>query len=125
MEEFLALLRRAETHHALDAGAVVPAAVEQDDLPAGRQVGGIALEIPLRTLALVGGRQRGDPADARIETLGDPFDDTALAGRIAALEDDDDLELLVEHPVLQFDQLALQPEQLLEIDATIYGRPLR
>jgi hypothetical protein len=108
-------------HDALDTGPVVPAAIEQHDLAAGRQMGGIALEIPLRALALVGSRQRGDPADARIEALRDPLDDAALAGGVAALENDDDLELLVQHPVLQLDQLALQPEQLLEVDASIDG----
>ena len=125
LEEFLVLLRRAETHHALDAGAVVPAAVEQDDLAAGRQVGHVALEIPLRALALAGGRQRRDAADPRIEALRDALDDAALAGGVAAFEDHDDLELLVLHPVLQLDQLALQPEQLPEIDATIDGGPVR
>ena len=83
----------AEAHHALDAGAVVPAAVEQHDLAAGRQMRDVALEIPLRALALVRRRQRGDAADARIEPLGDALDDAALAGGIAAFENHHDLEL--------------------------------
>ena len=58
---------------------------------------------------------------ARIEPLGDALDDAALAGGVAALEDHHDLELLVLHPVLQLDQFALQPEQLLEIDPPIDG----
>ena len=89
------LVRRAEAHHPLDAGAVVPAAVEQHDLAGRRQVRDVALEVPLRALALVRRRQRDDAADARIEALRDALDDAALAGRIAALEDHDDLELLV------------------------------
>ena len=111
----------AEAHHALDAGAVVPAAVEQHDLAAGRQMRDVALEIPLRALALARRRQRGDAADARVEPLRDALDDAALAGGIAAFEDDDDLELLVLHPVLQLHQLALQAEQLLEIEAPVDG----
>ena len=85
----------------------------------------VALEIPLRALALVRRRQRGDAADARVEALGDALDDAALAGGIAALEEDDHLELVVLDPVLQLDQLALQPEQLLEVDAPIERSGLR
>ena len=101
---------RAEAHDALDAGAVVPAAVEQDDLAAGRQMRHIALEVPLRALALVRRGQRDDAADARIEALGDALDHAALAGGIAAFEEHDDLELLCDDPVLQLDQLVLQAE---------------
>src|SRR6266481_6372800 len=38
---------RAESHHPLDAGAVVPAAVEQDDFSAGGKMRHVALEVPL------------------------------------------------------------------------------
>jgi hypothetical protein len=48
--------------------------------------------------------------------LRDALDDAALARGIAALEQHDDLELLVDDPILQLDQLALQPKQLLEIE---------
>ena len=109
----------AEPHDAFDAGAVVPAAVEQHDFAAGRQVRGVALEIPLAPLAFIRRRQRGNAADARVEALGDPLDHAALAGGITAFEDHDDLLLVVRDPVLQLHQLALQPEQLLEIDAPV------
>ena len=46
-EELLDLVFRAEAHHPLDAGAIVPAAVEQHDLAARRQMRDVALEIPL------------------------------------------------------------------------------
>ena len=106
----------AEAHHALDAGAVVPGAVEQHHFAAGRQMRDVALEIPLRALALARRRQRGDAADARIEALRDALDDAALAGGVAPLEQHHDFELLVDDPVLQLDELALQPQQLLEIE---------
>jgi hypothetical protein len=51
-QELLDILVRAEAHDALDAGAVVPGAVEQHDLAARGQVRDVALEIPLRALAL-------------------------------------------------------------------------
>jgi hypothetical protein len=52
-EELLVFVRRAEAHDVLDAGAVVPAAVEQHDLACCRQVRHVALEVPLRALAIV------------------------------------------------------------------------
>ena len=120
-EEFFDVVVGAEAHHALDAGTVVPATVEQHDLAAGRQMRSVTLEIPLRALPLVRRRKRGDAADPRIEPLGDALDDAALAGGIAALENHHHLELLVLHPALQFDQLALQAEQFLEVDAAVDG----
>ena len=113
----------AEAHHPLDAGAVVPAAVEQHHLAGRRQVGHIALEVPLRALAVVRRRQRRHPAHARVEPLRDALDDAALAGGVAALEQDHDLLPAVHHPVLQLHQLALQPEQLAEVG--LRGPPCR
>src|SRR6185437_682455 len=109
-------------HHALDTGAIVPGAVEQHDLAASRQMRDIALEIPLRALALARRRERGDAADPRVEALGDALDHSALAGGVAALEDHDHLELVVLDPILQLDQLALQAKQLLEIDVPVQRR---
>src|SRR5262249_11494555 len=90
-QELVVFLLGAEPHDALDAGAVVPAAIEEDDLAARRQVRDIALEIPLPALLLGRRAERHDAADAGIEALGDALDDAALAGRIAALEEHDDL----------------------------------
>ena len=120
-EELLVLLVGAKAHHALHAGAVVPAAVKENDLAARRQVGDIALEIPLRALAVVGRGQGGHAAHARVQALGDALDHAALAGRIAALEEDDHLFPVVLHPVLQLDQLALQAQQLAEVGLAAHG----
>jgi hypothetical protein len=79
----------------------------------------VALEIPLAALPL-GRRGQGDrPAGARIEPLAHPFDHAALAGRVAAFEQHDHLELVMHHPVLQRYELALQAQQLLEIQAAV------
>src|SRR5690606_26066566 len=40
----------AEPHHRLDAGAVVPGAIEEDDLASARQMRDIALKVPLAPL---------------------------------------------------------------------------
>jgi hypothetical protein len=108
-----------------NSGTVVPTAVEQHDLAAGRQMRYVTLEIPLGAFPFARRRQRRHAADPRVEALGDALDDATLAGRVAALEQDDQLELLVHDPVLQFDQLALQPKQFLEIEAAVQiGNPL-
>ena len=114
-EELLVLLLRAEAHHVLDARAVVPAAVEQDDLAGGRQVGHVALEVPLRALALGRRPERDDAHDAGVRLLGDALDRPALARGVAALEHDDHLQTLVDDPVLKADHLDLQARELLLI----------
>ena len=83
------LLHRAEFHHPLDAGAIVPAAIEDHDLAAGRKMPHVALDIHLRLFPLGRGGQRDDAEDARTDALGDRLDDPALAGAVAALEHDD------------------------------------
>ena len=75
----------------------------------------ITLEIPLGAFALVRRGQRGDPAHARIHPLGDALDDAALASGVAAFKQNHHLVAAGNHPVLQLDQLALQPKQLAKI----------
>src|ERR1044072_2548435 len=76
---------------------------------------GVALEVPLRLLALGRRGERRDPPHARARALRDALDDTALAGGVAAFEDHDDLRALDLHPLLHEHELALQaPELLLE-----------
>jgi hypothetical protein len=75
----------------------------------------VALEVPLRALAVVGRGQRGHAHHARVQALGDALDHAALARRVAPLEQDHHLLARVLHPVLQLDQLALQAEQLAEV----------
>ena len=106
------LLIGAEPHDPLDAGAVVPAPVEQDHLARGGQVRHVALEVPLGLLALGGRGQGDDPADARAQVLGDALDHAALAGRVPSLEDDHDLEPFVLDPLQHLHKLDLEPEQL-------------
>src|SRR6185503_5435497 len=113
VHELLVLLVRAEAHHPLDAGAVVPRAVEEDHLAGRGQLGDVALEVPLGLLPIARGAE-GDVVDhPRVGPFGDPTDRAALAGRIAALEEDDDFEALMDDPFLQPDQLDLQAAELL------------
>ena len=119
-QELAVLVLGAKAHDALDAGAVVPGAVEEHDLARGRQPLDVALEVPLGLLAL--GRLWPVPRyahDAGVQPLGDALDDAALAGRIAALEDNHDLEAAGAHPLLQLDQLNVQPGEFLVVDRLV------
>ena len=94
LEEALVLLVGAEAHDVLDAGAVVPAPVEDDDFARGGEMLHVPLQVHLRLLAVRWGRQRHDPEDARADALGDRLDRAALAGAVAPLEHDDDAQAL-------------------------------
>ena len=91
LEEALGLLLGAEAHHPLDAGAVVPAAIEDHDLARRREVPDVALDVHLRLLALGRRGERHHAEDPWADALGDPLDRAALAGRVPTLEDDADL----------------------------------
>ncbi len=114
-QEALVLLLGAEAHDMFDAGAVVPAAIEDHDFAGRREVRQVALYIHLRLLAIGGRGQRHEPKDARADALGQRADRAALAGSVAAFEDDDDPLAGRLHPVLQGAELGLQLAQLLFI----------
>ncbi len=65
-----------------------------------RQLGHVALEIPLGLLPLGRGAERDHPADAGAEGFDDPLDDAALAGSVAALENHHDLAAIALDPLL-------------------------
>ena len=102
----------AVAHDPLDAGAVVPAAVEDHDLAGGGQLLDVALHVELGLLPVGRRRQRDDAEDARADPLGQALDHAALAGGVAALEDDDDAGAGRLHPGLQVGDLDLQPGEL-------------
>ena len=108
VEKALCLVLRAEAHHALDAGAIVPAAIEDHDLAAGRQVRQVTLNVHLRLLALGRCRQRDHAKDARADAGGHGLDGATLSGSVASLEDDADLLAFVTHPFLKLYQLHVQ-----------------
>ena len=114
------LLVRAEAHHVLDAGAVVPAPVEDDHFAGGGEVLQVALHVDL-ALFTVGWRRQGDhPEDARAETLGDGADRPALAGPVTSLEHDDDTKALLLDPSLQVAQPHLEFPQLFLVLLTFH-----
>ena len=71
-------------------------------------MGDVALEIPLRALALGRLLQRDHARGARVHVLHEALDRAALAGGVAALEQDDDALAGALDPALRLQQLALQ-----------------
>src|SRR6185436_19323694 len=63
LQEAAVLLLGAEAEDVLDAGPVVPAAVEDHDLAGCREVREIALDVHLALLAVRRGGQGDDPED--------------------------------------------------------------
>src|SRR6476661_3452931 len=90
------------------ARAVVPTAVEDHDLPAGRQMGQVPLHVHLRLLAIGRRGQGDDPEHAGTDALGDRLDHTALPGGVTALEHDADARTRRFHPLLQRDEFAVE-----------------
>ena len=80
-------------------------------------MGDVALEVPLRALALGRRAERHGADHARVGLLGDALDRAALAGRVAALEEHDHLQALVDDPLLQAHELDLQALELLLVAA--------
>lgn len=118
-EELLEFFVGAETHHALDTGAIVPASVEEDHFATGRKMRDITLKIPLMAFPLCRSGQRDRPADARIEPLGHALDRASLSGRIPAFEKHNHLQLLMLNPILQPHQFVLQTEKFPEVDLSL------
>jgi hypothetical protein len=120
-EKSAVLLLRTESHHMLDAGAVVPAPIEDDDFARGGEMREIALHVHLRLLAVRGCGQCDDPKDTRAYPLGDGLDRAAFAGGIASFEDDDHAQSLRFDPLLQHTQSALQLLKLLFVLLPLHG----
>ena len=114
-KEALALFGGAEAEHMLDHGAVVPGAVEEGDFSAARQLADVALEIPFAALALARFRQCDDTGDARVEMGADAADGTALAGRVAPLEQHHQPRAALDHMTLKLDKLDLERRERLFI----------
>ncbi|MCY1293467.1 hypothetical protein D9M70_427270 [compost metagenome] len=117
LQEVLVLTRGAEAHHVFDAGAVVPGAVEQHDFTGGRQVLHVTLEIPLAAFGFRRLFKCHHTRAARVHVFHEAFDGAALAGGIAAFEQDHHALPALAHPGLELEQLDLQPVFLLFVIA--------
>ena len=109
------MLVGAETHYTLNAGAVVPTAVEEHYLARSWKMHRIPLEIPLSAFAIIRCGQRSNPADTGIEPLGNPLDHASLASSVSALKKNHQLVPVGDDPFLQPYKLALHAEKFPEI----------
>src|SRR5262249_52027955 len=73
-----------------NAGSVVPAPVEDQDLARCRKVFNVTLPKHLRFLPIRGSRKRYHAKHARAHAVGDGLDRSALARRVPTFEQDDD-----------------------------------
>src|SRR6516225_357679 len=115
LQERFILLVCTKSHNALNAGAVIPASVENHDFAGGRKMSHIALHVHLRFFAVRGSWQGHEPKYARADALRNRANRAAFAGSVASLEDNHDPQPFVFDPILQFAQFGLQPPQLLLI----------
>jgi len=113
LEEAAMLCLRAETHYVLDAGPVVPAAIENHDLASRREMREVALEVYFRLLAVGRRRQRHHSEHAWANPLGDRLDRAAFSGGVASFEDHHHAQALLPDPILQRAELHLELAQLL------------
>src|SRR5262249_26206622 len=102
-------------HHVFDTGAVVPAAVKDDDFTGSGKMRDVTLNIHLALLALARRRQGDNRKNARAAPLGDGLDRAAFARRVTALEDNDDPRPFSLGPILEMAKLDLQLMQLFLI----------
>ena len=85
----------------------------------------VALEVPLAALGVGRFLQRDDPRTPRVQVLHQALDRAALAGRVAALEQDHHTLAGLLHPGLQLEQLDLQAVFLLLVVAPLHQVAVR
>src|ERR1700730_5248876 len=120
-QEFVVFVGGAEAHDALDAGPVVPAAVEQHDLTSRGQMRDVSLEVPLALLPLRRGPEGDHPGVAGIEPLHDPLDGAAFARRAAALEKHAEPQAFVDDPLLHLHELGLEAAEFGVVELGGHG----
>ena len=120
LEKALHLLGARKSHDVFNARPVVPAPVENDDFAGGGKTLDVALDIHLRFFTIGRRRQRHKPKDARAHSLSYGFDRAALAGGVAAFEQNDDALPLRFHPILHVTKLDLELAQLLFVELSLH-----
>ena len=108
----------------LDTRTVVPATVKQHDLTGRRKVRHITLKVPLCFFPVTGCRQRHGTHHPRIQSLRNALDDAAFTRRVAPFKKNNHAVARMRHPILQFNEFALQTQQLTEIRLTLQQRLL-
>src|SRR5450756_2531879 len=102
------LILGAEAHYPLDTCTVIPTAVKQHEFLGRWQIRNIALEVPRCTVPVRGFAKSDDAGLAWTQMLDNALDRAVLAGRIPALQDDQDLVIAFDEVPLQLDQFDLE-----------------
>ena len=113
------LVGGAKPHDVFDAGAVVPAAIEDDDLPGRRKALDVALNVYLRLFTVGRRRQRNDAKHARAHALCNRFDGSPLAGAIAPFKHKHDPPAFRFDPFLEMTKFRLQPAHFFFVLLTL------
>jgi hypothetical protein len=87
-QERFVLSVRTEPHHAFNAGAVVPTAIEQHHFLRHGQIGDVALKVPRAAVPIRRLAQRDHACFARTQMLRHPLDNAVFTGGVPSFEDD-------------------------------------
>src|SRR5215472_6578075 len=103
----------AEAHYILNAGPVIPAAIEDHDFSRRREMLHVALHVHLTLFAIRRRWQGCDAENTGTHALGDRTDGSTFAGGVTSLEHDDRAQALELDPILKLAQFRLQSTKLL------------
>lgn len=96
----------------LDACAVVPTAIEENELFCCGKLSDITLEVPAASFSIGGLSESDNSRLARTQVLDDTLDATILPSGIAAFDENQNLVATTDEVSLQFDQFYLEQVQL-------------
>src|SRR6201987_2551718 len=120
-EELAILLFSAKSHDMFNTSAVVPTAVEDNDLARGGKMPKVTLDVHLALFAIRRGWQRNQTEHARTDAFRNCTNCTALAGGVASLKDDHNAQSFMLHPILQFAEFSLQSPKLFFVFLSLEG----
>ncbi len=96
----------------LDAGSVVPASIQDDDLAGSGQLRDVALEVPAGEFAVGRLPERHDSRVSWAPVRDDVLDDVVLASSIPSFDEQQHLLATCDHMALKLDEFDLQQAHL-------------
>src|SRR5262245_56704820 len=111
-EKIAVLFLGTKPHDIFHSPTVIPASIEDHDLPCSREVWQVALQVHLTVFAVGRSGERHQTEYPGADSFRDCFDRASLAGSVSALEHNNDAQSLVLHPFLQYAELRLKALQL-------------